>query len=525
MRTPSADAAAEAAEGPVVLCTITMRDGCVVRAATRPVLVSAQVGGPWLYDALLGGVDEIAGAVDVFALDATAALSQARVDVTLDDDAAALVDAWHHLAAATAEVAIAWEGETWERRRVLLSGPVQALEVGRLGEATSFAVEAAPVATSAVLGDDTRDIGNDYPATLLDRAGDEMTDVAGEVYPVILGQPRRVPGFKVGVVVAGTNRLVIAGHHVPGTPSLAVYSDGVSAGSFTVTNTSVTSGDIACIDTANQFWSPDSASTPNGAYTVDFTGGGIARSDNSAAATKSAADVVRWLLANSGILVDWRRMERCLDLLSSWPIGVVVDQQTTHVDVLRELARVLPVIEVPGASGTWFAYVDPLGMPIEGSLVAGAELVGGIGRLAVSDRDAVRNSFTMNFFHDGFTGNFLESVTVDADTSAICALSEQVYGATLADDPVDCRWIWDAVTARRALVARASRLAMQRRSRQYVLAADAYHVEEGRAYLLTDADYGISGRRCIVREKSLTAPFVATIDLVDQTATSATGGG
>lgn len=521
MRTPSADAATEAREGPVILCTLSLPDGRTIRAATRPVVVSATVGGPWLYDALLGGIEELADAVDIFALDATAALSQARVEVTLDDDASALADAWHHLAAATAEVALAWEGETWERRRVLLRGPVQAMEIGRAGEPSSFAVEAAPVATSAVVGDDTRDIGTDYPPTLLDRGGDDMTDVSGEVYPVILGSPLRVPAYKVGEVTAGTNRLVVAGHHVPGTPTVPMYSDGVSAGSFALANGSVTSGDICYADQANQFWSPESLSTPNGAYTVDFTGGGIARADNAAAATKTAADVVRWLLAESGILVDWRRMDRALDLLASWPIGLAVTQQSSCVDVLRDLADLLPIIEVPGADGTWFAYADPLDMPIEGTLTLGAELVGGMGRVVVSDRDAVRNAFTMSYFIDGFTGNFLESVTVDADTSAICALSEQVYQSTLADDVIECRWIWDAVTARRALLARAGRLAMQRRSRQYLLAPDAYHVEAGRSYLLTDSEYNITGRRCVVREVTVTAPFIATIDLVDRTVTSA----
>ena len=519
MRTVPADNTVEDGGSAVILATLTAPDGRVIRAATQPILITADLGGPWLYDHLLSGLDTFTDELDLYALDATASLQQAEVEIVTTDDLATLQGQWHQLLATEVEIAVTWPGEAWERRRVLMRGPMQALELGRLGEASRFTAEAAPAVTSAKLGDDDRDIGDDYGTGLLDIDGEAMTDPAGP-YPIILGTPYRVAGIKVGDIGGGYNGVVLAGHTFVDLTAVTMYNDGVALPTAqALLNGTVASGDLGYTRSTTRFYSPSGPHTYTGAVTVDYPNGGIACFDSLTRATKSAADVVRWLLGKCGLPIDWGRQQRCLDKLASWPMGIAVTQQSDYLSVLRDIAKVLPIIEVPGASGLWFAYADPEDMPIEGTLRVGAEIVGGSGRLVLSDRDALRNAFTMRFFRDSFTGNYLQSVTVDEDTSAVCALSAQLFGE-LADDPIDCEILWDATTARRALVARAARLALPRRSRDYLLAPDAYTVEAGSCFRVVDPDYGIDARG-YVRASSAVAPLAITIDYVDHTPASA----
>jgi hypothetical protein len=142
--------------------------------------------------------------------------------------------------------------------------------------------------------------------------------------------------------------------------------------------------------------------------------------------------------------------------------------------------------------------------------------------MVVSDRDNVRNSFTINYWDDRFNGEFAESLTVDSTNHPLCAISADPhwYGEQAAD-VVESAAIWDAVTARRVLNAMADRQALQHRSRSYVLAPDAYYVAPGQLRPLYDSDYGVAGHLAYVRAVSVVAPLVVTLDLVDRSPASA----
>lgn len=491
----------------VILCTITMPDGRTIRAATEPIVVSAAVGGPWLYDLLLSGIDDFDIEIDIYSLDATASMSQAVVEIITDDDMAELSANWHHPLASIVEIAGIEAGQTWESRTVYLRGSMQALEIGRAGEPTSFAVEAAPVVTSAVLGDDSDNINVDFPPPLLDSAAASMTDVDA-MYPIILGTAMRVAAHKVGAV-GGVNRLVLCGPPLPDTGALQTYIDGTAGGSYSPVNGS-----------AYTYMSNAAFTAVSGAFTVDYSRGGVARHNDATKATKSAADVLGWLLANSGLDIDWTMMRSTLARLASWPYGIAITQQSNYIDVARDLAKFLPIIEVPGANGLWFAYADPDGIPIEGRIVVGAELVGGIDRLVMSDADSILNSFTLNYLRDAATNNYLGTVTLDASNSAVCALSQQLYGVRAAEVS-EATGIVDATTALRALVVRASRVALPHRSRKYILADGADHVLPGSSFLLDDPEYSVSNQVVYVRGRSILPPYVVTLDFMDRTPTSA----
>ncbi len=509
----TADAAAARGESPVVLATITLPDGRVLRHATRALSVTARVaGGPYAYQPTLSGVDDLTEEIDPWSLSGSGSLTQARVEVVTTDDLAALHADWIALTAATVEIATLWDGEAWEDREVVLdAGMVQSVEVGVLGERSVLVVEAAPPATSAAVGDDTRDMGS-LTDGQVDTAADAVTDLSGTAFVTVLGAPRSVPAYKIGTGGGGTNRAVLCGHKLPDLSGVVVYEDGASTGTHTPTNTLTgTESPYAQVAHATEFLAAD------GALTWSAANGGIARRDSASSPTRSAGDVLAYLLGVSGVAVDWTRTQRALDLLASWPIGLWLDEQAPALDIIREhLLPFLPLVELASGAGAWYAYVDPWEGQPEMHLRLGQNVVARDGGWVSSDIDEVRNSFTVLYSREEFSGEFTASVLVDADTDARCALSAELYG-TRASEVVECHVAWDAATARRIGRAMAARLALPRRRVRYVLGLDAYAARAGMVVMVTDADLGISGQRGVIVARQLLGPPVVTVDLVDAT--------
>lgn len=523
MRVASAETELSRGGRPAWLCTLRMPDGSTIRVSSEPVSVPVRAlsgDGPYQYDPLLVGLDEFVEELDLFSLDGVGQLTQARVDIATTRDLAAAQGDWLHVTAATVEIALLWPGESWEDRLVVLAGgTIQGIEWGVVGEATTISVETTPPSSSASVGDDTRDVGVDFPAPLLDNGGvDEMSDLAGVRYQRVYGAAESVPAYKIGDI-GGNNRIILAGHdfaRTGATYQITAYEDGVSVGAFTVANTTVGGQPYAYIESAAQFLAAD------GAITYDATYGGIAAADDATAAALNADGVLRRLLVDSGLGVDWARMAPALVLLRGWRIGLYLDQEATAIEVIRgRLLPYLPLVEVSGGDGLWYAYADPLVGAIEAELIVGQHLLGRVGRMTLSDMEAIRNSFTIKYGYDSFTGEYTASASLGADTDTLCYLSQQLYGVR-EDDVLECDVTWDAATALRILRARASRLALPRRIVTYEAAPDLYWLATGAVVALTDAAYGISGHRARVTAVSRSmAPFQVRLDLVDRTPVSA----
>lgn len=522
MRSSIADAAVADGARPTWLLTLSLPDGSVIRVASEAVSVPVRAlggDGPYQYDPLLVGLDEFTEELDLFSLDGVGALTQAQVDVATQRDLALGQDQWLHATAATVEIALLWAGQAWEDRLVLLDGgTVQGIEWGVPGEVTTISVETTPPATSAAIGDDTRDVGVDFPAPLLDNGGvNEMTDLAGCRYQHVYGVAESVPGYKIGNV-GGNNRVILAGYdfaRTGGSYQVTAYVDGASVGVFTVANTTVNSQPYAYIESAGLFLATD------GAVTYKATYGGIAAANDGTAAALNADGILRRLLVDSGLSVDWVRMAPTLALLRGWRVGLYVDQETTAIEAIRNrLLPYLPLVEIPGGDGLWYAYADPLVAPVEAELIVGQHLLGRVGRMSLSDMEAIRNSFTISYGWEGFSSEYQSSAELNADNDALCYLSQQLYGVR-EDEAIECDVTWDAATALRMLRARASRLALPRRVITYEVAADLYWLTAGAVVTLTDAGYGIAGERAIVASvnRSL-VPFQVRLEIVDRTAVS-----
>lgn len=530
MRSAIADAAVVNGVPPVVLCTLTLPDGRAIRVATRPVEVDPSFlgrDGPYAYHPFLAGVSDFEEELDYFAMAGSAALSQATVDIVTDEDLAALQGDWYAVTAGTMELALFWEGMAWEERVVILGGArIQNIEFGVLGQVTSFSVEAGPVPTSANVGDDTRDLGVDWPDPLLDNGGiDEMSSVVGSKYQWVYGDPESVLSYKVGNV-GGNNRCVIAGHKFARTGAsyqirVTEYDDDgnvVITANYTVSNgtTPVLGDPYAYVESATEF----ASGVSKGAYTYSAVYGGIASAIDVTAPALGAREILRRLLVDTGLPIDWRRMEPALASLGGWRIGFYADKECSAIDTIRDLLTVLPLLEVNSGSGLWFAFSAPDLAPIEAHLILGQELLGRTTRMATTDLEQVVNSFTLNYWRSAATLQFEQSVSLGAEGSALCALSQQLYGVREADVQ-EAVCIWDEPTALRVLHHKATRFALPRRVLEYQASPDLYWLEAGMVILLTDPDYGIDAHRGVVSVVSRSSnPMTIKIELVDRTATS-----
>jgi hypothetical protein len=532
MRLRQADSTIEDGERPLWLLSMELPDGRVLRLASRPLEVRSAIDdlGPFQFDPFLTGVTEFEAELDYFSLDGVGALTQARVEISSPGtDLASLQSDWYHVAAASVELALLWEGQTWEDRLVVLEGGIQEAELGLDGEGSAFTLETTPPATSDTVGDDERDVGTDWPVTFDTGGVYEISDLTGRKYVYVYGAPESIPGYKVGAV-GGNNRVVLCGHEMARTGAsyqVEAFVDGESVGTFTVANGTINGKPYAYID---DFAGTRVFEAADGAVTWKATYGGIAAADGVDRPALNAEGVIRRLLVDSGLRVDWRLTEPALARLRDWKIGLWTDQEVAAIDLLRD--RVfphLPIVEIPSGSGLWLAYGDPHQAEVEAHLTVGQELLGRVGRMRLSDSDAIRDSFTLNYAYDAFSETYTKTARLDATNSSLCMLSQQllrrvdrrgrlVDTGVRAADPIDCDVTSDDTTALRILGAKASRLALQRRILDYEVAPDAYWLQEGMVVTLTDAERNITRQRAVISvlNRSL-YPFTATFQLVDRT--------
>lgn len=505
---PQAAASIARGEGIVWLLTLTLPDGRAVRVATRAVEVRSETT-PLRFDPFLMGVETFSDEVDAFNMRGVASFGQARVSILTTEDFLELLADWHQVAAAVGELAVLWEGGSFAQRRVVIpQGRMMLPEIGMVGEPTTFALEAAAPTASAMVGDAEDLLSERFP-TPTDLAGEDLTTLEGVMLPLVIGKVKRAPGFKVGdVASSGFNRLLLGAPFADTSTTVNVYEDGVAvASSYAVTNDA--SG-YAYVEDEFNFGASD------GAYTFDANGGGVATREDSTRAAVNAADVLSYLLGKSGVAVDWQRLEACLQYLRGWIVGVSVQEAEPALDIItKQLLPVLPIVQCMGEGGVYYLFVDDLERPPLGSLEAGQQLLPSGARMAVSDVDSVCNAFTVQYGTDAFTGEPLGTVIVDASNSALCELSEQLYGERA--EVVEAECVQDAGTALRVGQAMARRRALPRRRVSYALSPDASYVEPGDVYLLTDKRYALVGARAVVTSKVRGAiPETVVFDLLDR---------
>jgi len=517
MRDAAIEAAIEARQSPLAVVTIQTAAATYRVAGNAGTVDDATApGGVLRVEAGLLSLLPFSEEFDGFNLESLASLTQVQVAVLLEPFPLAGLEAVTIFAGAQVEVAMVWPGQDWSVRRRLLVGRLQGLRFGNEGDPITFTAENTPPLTSGIIGDDTRDLG-EYYSSPHDADGNELSGLEGRKPAIVLGAARRVPGYKIGAD-GSDNRLFLCEHELPA-GDVSYYEDGGLVASGTPLAGSGPSGAFRYIAEAAQF------TAATGAYTWDAENGGLEGSRN-------AADVLRLLLRYSGLKVDADRMGRAYGLLRGWEIGMVIDSQAPAIEVIRQrLLPFLPLVEVNGQDGIWFAYVNPLEVEPKRRLIVGDALVGRMGEVIVSDLDQIRNSFTVAYGYDSYTGAYSSSMALGwrerdstgtrAAYSAICRQSYQLFGDQAAD-LIECPIIWDRATAERLLHYQTVR-ALPRLQIQYLCEPRAcYDLEAGDVVTLQDVDLGLLGNRAIVRaiERTMLQPTI-TLETVPASAMGA----
>lgn len=515
MRTRKGLFAANGGERPRVIVTISAPGGVIrLSDAYQPLGVedtdteTTYQYIPGIYSSLSYDED-----VDLFRLTARSTIRNARIIFSAPGiNAAEYDDAHFGLSAATVEIALLWDTETWGERTILIDGgQVTALELG-IGESPSIiSVEAGGPATSASIVDAGRSVGDDFPTL-------GYSSLAGVRWPVVVGKVYGVPGYKLGVYPTTNRALGLAGHALAPdvqVSDILIYEDGVSASmtGVTLSNTTDSGGDVAILlHSAGGVF--DSGT---GAYTVDFTAGGIANFRRPARAAVTAADVLETLLGLSGERIDWNALEECLYFLRDWTVGVYCNDVRDGLSVIRErLVPVLPIIEDSSARGVFFRYADPTVLPVTRSLTYGQELVGRISGLGYTDLGEIRNRFTVEYAYDSYLGRYLSSLVIDETNNELCRYSQQLYGVREADPiKVDCTWSDE--TARRIGMQAATRKALPRRVMRYLVEPSLYWLRAGTVVAWSDSDAGLTNQRAIIRSAAPMAdPLTFTLEAIDR---------
>lgn len=481
------DAAVAAGRGPVLVCLLTLPGGTRYAFGTEALTLTQRGIDTAPIQVIAGLVaDEAEVAIDPFALSGETALTQAQVSVVLPDSAVAMQGDFRYVGAARAELARVWPGDDWQDRETLIAGTqLSGVTLGRAGEPSTFTIEAAPAKTSALIGDAGRLIGDDFPAPVA-VSGADLTRLDGVEYPQVHGAPYRSAGFKIGEIGGdGYDRVVIAGHKFYDTTAIEAFADGVSLGTFTVHNGTASSGDYAYIrsGTATVF---DEAA---GAITVAPVYGGIVAYGHPRAAS-NLGDVLELWLAASELPVAWERCLPAIQRLRNWPGGVYLDRATAALSAIRDhLAQSLPLVELQSPEGLWFYLADLDTFARRGTLTEGQELIGPVGGVALTEIEDIYNAVTVRYAMDEASGEFTGSVTVDADTDAVCYVSTGLYGVRPADT-IETVAVGDATTARRVGRAAMHRAAYQRRRMEWVI-ADTADVTVGEVYRVVSPTFSI----------------------------------
>ena len=518
MRTAKADYAIPQGKRPYLLVTIlgpaeTLR--LCNASESGGVLVDDDDGGtsyqylPGVYDVL-----DYQEEVDLFALTAITSIRTCKLAIAYPGTDIAAKEGTHYgITGSRVEVALSWPGTQWKQRVILLDGgAVTAAAIGISGTATVLTVEnLGPTTSSSYLTTD-RDIGADFPT-----AG--FTALDGKLWPIPVGRCYRVPGYKLGETSVGRRGLGIAGCHMAPdvvVGDLSFYEDGTTEAltAPTLANTTDSTGNIAYVHVA----SGADFDTGTGAYTLDFTDGGIASARDPSRAARGAADVLEWLLATSGVTVDWEAMAPCLALLAGWEVGVYIDSVVDHLTLIRErLLPVLPIMEAVSGKGLYYVYADPTVMPVATTLTYGQELPGRVSdTIEYTDLDEIRNVFPVQYGYDSYAGVHVSGLTLDASTSELCRYSQQLYGPRQAQ-AVKLDVTWDATTARRHAMLLAQRKALPRRVISYYIDPSFYWLRAPTVVRLVDTEAGIDSLRAVVKSsRPFGAPFSVTLEVFDR---------
>lgn len=442
------------------------------------------------------------------------------------DGWAALVRSSRGIGAASAELALIRDGDSWANREILLNGAVDNLSYGDFSEPVSFQIEESPwaVASPPFPPPSARVNDSTWP-----RVGNASTHrigsgVAERVYPWIVGAPGRGPGGRrfpgspallVEIPNAGDNSaadalVLIAGHEsaasgASGAIRLYNRSTGNEANltpttdadklGRAVTVVAIGAGDLA-ITEGDELW----------VSWADSSGGLIG--PRNGAPLRRADDTIAYLIGQSGARALTGARAQIDDRLS-YPLAFMInDPDTDPLSIVRAILAYLPASYRVGAYGLevvrWPFDAEDTDATAEididrhyGARVAGPE---------VSPISEIVNTIEARYSIDIETGQPIGRVVyapdraaadVDTQVNPLCAWSASVYGAR-AGGAAEFAHVADAEAAAALLDASAARMTQQREYVAYSLPQEFQAIRPGSVVRVSDSAILWSDRLCCV---------------------------
>lgn len=255
-------------------------------------------------------------------------------------------------ARASAELAVIADGDTWEERRVIVSGILSEPVEDQVGVVAASVVEDIGE-DGGLFPDEDAAVVKGHTWTYPDEGS------IGAVYPLVFGEPgvyvdldgvEQTCGATPMPQVyqqAGNDLLMVAGRPVEAT-AITAY-DGATT---TTPSVSTTTDDLGRKVAVATFTSPPGATSGTVYWAAWDSGGGVH-------GLGSAGALMRYLLAYSRVAIDWGRLDVAVPSLDRWLVDGYIDARVAPLAWLRDvLLPVLPVTMASGPGGMYPAVVD-----------------------------------------------------------------------------------------------------------------------------------------------------------------------
>lgn len=436
-------------------------------------------------------------------------------------DFAAQYAAGHDLAATDGELSQWVSGTTWESRRRLLVGLLDAPEYGALGEPVAFTLKGHVMEDRSLFPPATAMVDEDtWPAA----DGDSL----GLSYPWVYGKPGTVGGERfggsVGIIVdPGARTLLVAGHRVAAATVEVIKASALPStawGTYAISEVLDGRGRIVSVVTLATGTAPsayDAQSSYVCAWGYSGAEGGV-WNPSQTGTMESAGEIIRDLLRRSTLRMDNGKTAAALSTLQGRKLGFSIDERVNIADYLSDVvAEAVPISMSAGPDGaypvTWSTDIrartvhrhlsaDRSDITRVGGFSSRSTLHGALAseinvRYAI---DVAGQSKRRYLLH----GDNTLPATANSSTVRSLILSRARYN--LADSPsaveYELRAVWDPATAIASAYDKALLHALPVRTITYICHREDQDLMEGLTVEITDSDVSLAAGFGIITQLS-----------------------
>lgn len=399
------------------------------------------------------------------------------------------------------EVFLWIEGDDYDRREVLVSGPIRLAQWGAPGEAVVLSVrqdtgkDQAPIRIG---------VFDESFATL--GGGFAVEENVGRPYPIVFGvsvqsgalsddavyRSEGIPYSRSTGTPSTYQRICVAGHRVEATEVWIKDSTGLYDQLPITYRQDGAGGTFATVNLVGSSLAVDEGTTYAVKWSVD--GGGLV---DGGRVVRGAGQLAEFLLRRSGLPVDLGRLAGARLALDAYEVAGTIQEPVGCLSYIGDaLGAVLPFTLTAGPDGFWpwpwplqprrseaVAHIDPE----RGDAVRSSEIA--------YDSGNTINEITTSYRFDVDRGDMTASVTIGGESTTsplgACINSQNAQGVRA--ESVEAVVFEDAGAASRAAVARLAALSSPRGRVSYDLSTSYGWLRPRQIVTVNDADVGAYG--------------------------------